>query len=325
MRINYRSAFTLVELLVVIAIIGILVGLLLPAVQAAREAARRMQCSNNLKQLGLALHTYHDVHNALPWSTTWLGPDGTYQTNRGWAWSSMLLPFIEQGAAYNQINFGDYIPTNPVNLAVIAHAVPVAVCPSDTVSSVRPHGLSSQPLYASAQGASSYVTNGGPFNTGDRKTVYEQAAKGMFFYDSSWGFRNVSDGRSNTIAIGEVRFIQKNTPELSGGREWNGLWYGAWFPGNSAPYGNNILSLQRTAEVQMNVPESASGSLLRKGFHSYHTGGAQYAFGDGSVHFISENIQHTATTYADFLVNPNVLGTFQRLHCRDCGLVKGEY
>ena len=134
MRINRRSAFTLVELLVVIAIIGILVGLLLPAVQAAREAARRMQCSNNLKQLGLALHTYHDVHNALPWSTTYYGPDGTYETNRGWAWSAMLLPFIEQGAAYNQINFGDYIPTNPGNLAVIAHAVPGAVCPSDTVA-----------------------------------------------------------------------------------------------------------------------------------------------------------------------------------------------
>src|SRR5687768_1802933 len=109
-RRRRADGFTLIELLVVIAIIAVLIALLLPAVQAAREAARRTQCKNNLKQLGLAFHNYHDVHGALPYSTAWWGPNGTMGDNRGWAWSAMILPFIEQSAAHAQIDFGDYVP-----------------------------------------------------------------------------------------------------------------------------------------------------------------------------------------------------------------------
>src|SRR5262245_173041 len=101
--------FTLVELLVVIAIIGVLVALLLPAVQSAREAARRMSCSSNLRQLGLAMHSYHDTHKTLPYSTSAWGPDGRVNSdgNRGWSWSSFILPYIEQQATFSAIDFHD--------------------------------------------------------------------------------------------------------------------------------------------------------------------------------------------------------------------------
>ena len=109
---NKKNAFTLVELLVVIAIIGILVGLLLPAVQAAREAARRMQCTNNLKQMGLALHNYHDANRRFPAGGNWKTPAGVVagRGNRplrgnGWAWTTAILPYIEQSSVYNQLVF----------------------------------------------------------------------------------------------------------------------------------------------------------------------------------------------------------------------------
>ena len=128
---NRRPAFTLVELLVVIAIIGILVALLLPAVQAAREAARRMQCSNNLKQLGLAFHNYHDVFKVLPYGSAWWGPSGRFGDNRGWCWNAMILPFIEQSAVHAKINFSDYVPTLVHQQQVLRNPIPVAKCPFD--------------------------------------------------------------------------------------------------------------------------------------------------------------------------------------------------
>jgi prepilin-type N-terminal cleavage/methylation domain-containing protein len=329
--------FTLIELLVVIAIIAILIALLLPAVQQAREAARRTQCRNHLKQIGLALHNYHDTHGTLPFSAMYFGPALTYTSNRGWAWSAMILPYIDQAPAYNQINFGDYIPTNPTNVAVIKNPVPIATCPSDVVPAVRPHGLPTQPLYVAAHASSSYVVNGGPFNTGDRAvppgsppSLFERAARGLFFYDSSVRFRDVSDGLSNTIAVGEIRYLERLTPQQAGGgRDWNGLWYGAWFPGNSTPHGNNVLALQRTGETVMNVPLGAGEGPLRRGFHSMHEGGAHFLLGDGSVRFISENIEHTATPYGNGTTTGfsggAYLGLYQRLFARDDGLTLGEF
>jgi hypothetical protein len=318
--------------LVVIAIIGVLVALLLPAVQAAREAARAMACKNNLKQLGLAFHSYHDTYKILPYTTSIWGSSGaTFTDNRGWAWCSMILPYIEQTAVYSQIDFGDYVPVNR-NRDVLKNAIPISVCPSDgKVKRVRMYGMAGQPLMVEAVAASSYVTSGGPFNTGDpghrdgAPTVFREAAKGMFFYEAvTVRFQMVTDGLSNTIMAGEISFRDGNTPQQAGGRDWNGIWYGSWHSGDSHPRGNNILSFQRTSERAMNVPRNAGDQPQRQGFHSTHMRGAHFLFGDGAVHFISENIEHTATSYAAYTSGTSNarLGVYQRLACRDCGLDK---
>ncbi len=123
-----RRGFTLVELLVVIAIIGILVSLLLPAVQAAREAARRTQCANNLKQLGLGLHSYHGVHNRLPWGNAY--PGGIMATV---SWAAMILPYIEQQGHYEQFDFSKDM-NHAANLQALALPVVTFTCPSDPLS-----------------------------------------------------------------------------------------------------------------------------------------------------------------------------------------------
>jgi prepilin-type N-terminal cleavage/methylation domain-containing protein len=332
-----RLGFTLIELLVVIAIIAILIALLLPAVQQAREAARRTQCKNHLKQLGLALHNYHDTFNILPYTTAWWGPSGTMGDNRGWGWSAFILPFIDQAPTYNKINFSDYVPTQP---DIVKNPVPVATCPSDVVAAVRLYGAAGQP-YAITAASSSYVTSGGPFNIGDpgpavgTVTAAQQAVrdsmKGLFSYEAvTVRFRDVTDGLSNTTALGEIKFLQKETPPLAGSnRDWNGIWYGSWFAGGPGPNGNNVLSLQRTGQRAVNVPETATAAELRQGFHSNHEGGVHFAMGDGSVRFVSENIQHTATPYngtgTTFLTAPDSMGVYQRIQCRNCGLTRGEF
>lgn len=178
-----RKGFTLVELLVVIAIIGILVALLLPAVQAAREAARRMQCSNNLKQIGLALHNYHDVQRSLPlgrWGSASF-PNKTYGTH------SLLLPYIEQQNVYSIIDF-----TKPwddaANLPACSTPIPTYLCPSDPQSQVPPP----------------YRGNNYHGNEGSLLQRAESTgANGTFYNNSSVRLADVTDGLSNTAAFSE--------------------------------------------------------------------------------------------------------------------------
>ncbi|QDV69414.1 hypothetical protein Poly24_31300 [Rosistilla carotiformis] len=196
-----RVGFTLVELLVVIAIIGILVGLLLPAVQAAREAARRMQCSNNMKQLGLALHNYHDTYQCFPANAGVTLPRSPSIVNESWAsWSGLasILPFIEQGPLYDQIDFSYNFDANIAGVAEHSSVVrrvriDAFVCPSDPGSSVA---------YNADMAPTSYCFSHGPAAARDLGAGSEP---GVFDKDFFCKFRDITDGTSNTLAMSEAK------------------------------------------------------------------------------------------------------------------------
>ncbi len=194
MRRNGHKAFTLVELLVVIAIIGILVGLLLPAVQAAREAARRMQCSNNLKQLGLSMHNYESTFKRLP-----SGNLGSTSFVTGLSVHSRLLPYMEQANLYQLVDY-NFAHNHPVNDAARLQSVPTFICPSDNYTGLAP----------SLGGVNSYYANSGtnilagaPPTSSSDPNFGMPACNGLFYRDSAVRFGEISDGLSNTVAFAE--------------------------------------------------------------------------------------------------------------------------
>lgn len=207
---NRPAAFTLVELLVVIAIIGVLVGLLLPAVQAAREAARRMQCGNNLKQIALAMHNYESAYRQLPPSAT-ISFVGAINTNASWSIHGRILPFIEQGALYEQINFS--IPWD-MQAVIGGLKIPTYACPSD-VESDTPRDMS--PRVASPLFPTSYGFNFGTWLIYD--PVTGRIGDGSFGPNTRMGFRDFLDGTTTTLMASEVKarqFYGRNEPPLGG-------------------------------------------------------------------------------------------------------------
>ncbi len=180
-----RLGLTLVELLVVIGIIGLLVAILLPAVQAAREAANRMRCLNNLHQMGLALHNYHDVHKRFP--PGGIEPRPIWPSGRQFAWSAFLLPYLEQASLTTQIDFNKPFD-DPANAAVAAQIIPLYLCPSTPNS----------PQLIQGRGPCDY---GGIY--GERITGPNEPPKGVMLYDVALGFADVLDGTSNTLIVSE--------------------------------------------------------------------------------------------------------------------------
>ncbi len=338
-----RSGFTLVELLVVIAIIGILVGLLLPAVQAAREAARRMQCSNNLKQLGLATLNYESTYKVLP-AMGYEGDSGQPGIGRGnWPYSFAMeiLPFIEQTNLANAHSArarpsGRGLPSPWANLS--GHfaddeerawaaqfwqvTVPSFICPSDPP--IGNTDESPAPInYKVCVGDDYHQNHFLPAWGGSRKN------RGMFQRNRWLAIGAVTDGLSNTIAISErvkggdardilggvalnmqawnpasclARIDPANPRRLigdvraqfrpTGGRAWDGRPYFAGFATMVAPNGPSCHWGGVDGNEDMSPPSS------------YHTGGVQVAMGDGSVHFVSENI-NTGNQLADSLADPS--------------------
>ena len=280
-------AFTLIELLVVIAIIAVLIGLLLPAVQAAREAARRAQCVNNLKQLGLGLHNYDSAHQVLPPGyISNFASDGT-DTGPGWGWASMLLPNLENTSVYSAINFNLAIESPP-NLTARLATASVFLCPSDTVKPAwdalarDPSGTPNRVICQVAP--SNYV---GMFGTSEPGIDGD----GIFFRDSRVGLRDITDGTSQTIALGE-------RSHRLGEATWVGSVTGAMlFPDQGD---NDRVGRPRT--------EAAPGMILghageRKGpgdpsgdvnqFYSNHSGGGvDFLFADGHVAFLKQTIDY---------------------------------
>jgi len=257
-----RKAFTLVELLVVIAIIGILVGLLLPAVQAAREAARRMQCTNNLKQLGLAMHNYHDTLRVFPSGA--IGDGNTNLTALVNAINGLAftLPFYEQGPLHKLWNFG--LNHNHANNSIAAATnVPMMRCPSGVARDRTRNGLFAVTDYALSAG------------TGNVNSYDVRDHKGMFNINTRFSFRDMPDGSSNTILAGD-KYVSHRTVALRDSTDSTGWRWG-------------FHSTRNMVSPMNALPLSPWGNLDVT-FGSYHTGGANFVLGDGSVHFISQTI-----------------------------------
>ena len=280
--VKRRRGFTLIELLVVIAIIAVLIALLLPAVQQAREAARRTQCKNNLKQIGLALHNYHSNYNVFP--PGWVyRPTGTAADNVGnmWGWAAMLLPMMDQGNVYNQMNFATGFAGGIVAGAEVLSTdltfingpeqtiLSAFKCPSDrglATTFYRGNGSSGNNGGARALGGrSNYVgVNGGDRTTGGfldvalPSTNMTGAQGGTFGGNSKVGIRDMTDGTTNCIVVGEKRF-----KEIAGRRVGlNAIWAGVR-NGDAAGttlYGNSICLIVGSTSIPMNgLPYVSAG------------------------------------------------------------------
>lgn len=314
-----RYGFTLIELLVVIAMIGVLVSLLLPAVQQAREAARRSQCKNNLKQIGLALHNYHDSYNQFPPSMVFQTPFLATRGDRpkranGWAWTSFILPYVDQAPLYNQINFNASLVL-PANQVPIATLLQIAVCPSIPPIQYCKVGAISSPGIT----ATNYVGNSGSYTLSDYYNSATARKNGVLIEDAKIGIRDITDGSSNTVAVGETVFWGNG--DTANTFYWDPSWFGrvqAATPTSDCPE-----CITRNGAYRMNPPSISSALVLRNVFGSKHVGGAHFLLSDGAVRFISENIN---TTQIDDETQPtNLLGVYQLLCGRNDGQPIGDY
>lgn len=314
-RSRVSSGFTLIELLVVIAIIATLVAILLPAVQQAREAARRSTCKNNLKQLGLALHNYHDTYNVLPPGAiderasgkTWTAAN---DNDGHWAWTIFIAPYVELGAVYDTLQPGTNVASRAMqlHLGVMQSAYPVFRCPSDigpvfhdTVGSPG-HAIDDLPGTGGTNrglSLSNYVASSNTSYLRALKRVEGSAnvdlansANGPFYVNSNVNFRDINDGLSNTILLGERAYevggIRMHAAGLFAVRDVDGRG-----PGDNVTGGGNQGMVDAMASSNWGINPTLPNVQWQahQTFSSFHAGGAQFVMGDGAVRFISENIQ----------------------------------
>lgn len=301
-----RIGFTLVELLVVIAIIGILVGLLLPAVQAAREAARRMQCSNNLKQIGLSVHNYMSTYKEkLP--NAGFSRVGGYPND--YSPLAKLLPYCEQTNLYNLVDYSlnlghpAFQPLPPQIEVVADTEISFFLCPSDPAPAVSIEPYQNMFSYA---GCNYAANQGDGVDDGSNPIHPSNRGNGLFWCDADTKLADCTDGTSNTIGFAESTRGpgQDTTGENNDVRQFRmpGTWAAVAAP---APYANTegyrLISWMRGVVPfgpVMNgflppnspVPDALTGSSKVTATRSYHTGGVQVGLMDGSVHFISDGI-----------------------------------
>ena len=319
--------FTLIELLVVIAIIAVLIALLLPAVQQAREAARRSTCKNNLKQYGLAIHNYHDVYNCIPPASNYNGQWNNYPVG----WQVRVLPFADQAPLYNLMDFsaGGAIGAAGVDKVLPGGGVlrqqqtPYARCPSD--ASPNPDANWAQSSYGGSMGSQLTPSNDGACNPYTTASVHYLNPGGQAGHGNSTNkadvagcfgrilseritFADITDGTSNTIMVGEI---------LPACHDHTGGWW--HFNGMANAHASTSVPINTmttcTAPYARQAPPfptctAKSNWNLSWGFRSSHVGGCHFLLGDGSVRFISENLDYN---------------TYQRLGSRGDGKVVGEF
>jgi prepilin-type N-terminal cleavage/methylation domain-containing protein/prepilin-type processing-associated H-X9-DG protein len=301
MRPSRRCGFTLIELLVVIAIIGVLIGLLLPAVQKVREAANRTRCQNNLHQIGVALHHYHDAAGSFPAGyLCQVQPDPDY-TSPGWGWGSLILPQLEQDALYRQIQFN--LPVeHPNHQTARTTTVKMYVCPSDAgVGVFTITDKNNNPL-ANAATNSYAASHGVGVDLDDELDTFN----GMFSRNSKIRVADVTDGTSNTVAIGERAATLAKTP-------WIGaVSYGTVRITPGAPTAN--INSVEDAPVQVlahiDVETINDPNADGEDFWTPHPGTANFLFADGSVRPIRITtslavLQALMTRSGGEVINPN--------------------
>jgi prepilin-type N-terminal cleavage/methylation domain-containing protein/prepilin-type processing-associated H-X9-DG protein len=307
-----RPGFTLIELLVVIAIIAILIALLLPAVQAAREAGRRLQCTNNLKQIMLATSNYHEAFSCYP-----TGVQFTFNFSTS-GHHVALLPFLEQMPLFNMMNFDWIVPWSAANTTCAGSVRPsFYICPSDTLGTqvdIFPENQFVEPgfffyYYGSfPQAYTSYAGNAGTWFRHSRNPVVLAQSNGLFFRYSAVTIASITDGTSNTIAHGEhaVGLLTDPADRLANGPAWSCGWYGctiftSFYPLNPA---NKVQDVYGDDLTEAYVGAASS----------FHPGGANFAFADGSVKFIKDTIDswpmdsQTATPLGVTQTTPPALG-----------------
>jgi prepilin-type N-terminal cleavage/methylation domain-containing protein/prepilin-type processing-associated H-X9-DG protein len=286
-----NRGFTLIELLVVIAIVGILVALLLPAVQAARETARRSQCVNHLKQIGLALHNYESVHRTLPFAVDWT-------TKRGGTWPLMILPFLEESSLFAKIDFA--LPLRAQNPQVLTTLVSTYLCPTDAsaedavlskrydldspetamglwyIASMGPTEASVCPLPCpnAIASPSNYCCQGCSFGSYACNGYPEGNTVGLFGrFKTAIRFSQVTDGLSNTLMLGET--LPRDCMFFS--------MYAVNY--NVTTTGTAINTMQSDGGFPTNYWYTC-------GYKSRHPGGANFCLADASVHFFAEEIDY---------------------------------
>ncbi|MBM80464.1 MAG: prepilin-type cleavage/methylation domain-containing protein [Planctomycetaceae bacterium] len=304
-----KRGFTLIELLVVIAIIAVIVALLLPAVQAAREAARRMACKNNLKQIGLALHNYESAYRMYPpgyihkFGTP--GAANELANHAGLAWGAMLLPQLDQSPLYEQLN-AEVPIWDAVNLQARETKLPLFLCPTDVYSGTKWVVRDDTVTPVEQYGGSSYAANWGPSDALINLDATPEQSAGVFYRNSSTRVKNISDGLSNTLAVGE----RTNGP----------------IPGTASPGGHTYFETAWPAAVRdvTNFADDHGHMVLfetqflpnadgidDKGLSAPHDAVCQFTMCDGSVRAINTKIDlQVFQAISTRAYNENISGGF---------------